>query len=105
MTDKLAAILLLSCLLAPSVALAGRMPTQIDRVESARADYVKLIPLDAQFKDEYHLIQVWDVKRLVGGETARGCYMFYFNGLELVKLPIKHQSCNDVLTEIEKSKG
>ena len=105
MTDKLAVIALLSCLLAPTAALAGRMPTQIDRVERARADYIKLIPLDVQFKDEYHLIQLWDVKRLVGGETAAGCYMFYFNGVELVKLPIKHQSCDDVLTEIEKSKS
>lgn len=86
-------------------ASAGRMPNEVARVESAGKGYVKLYSVDSEIAGEYHIIQTIDVKRIVGGEKQKECYMFYFTGIELLKLPIKNQNCEAVLTELIKSNG
>lgn len=82
---------------------AGRMPNEVARIESAGKGYVKLYSVDSEIAGEYHIIQTIDVKRIVGGEKQKECYMFYFTGIELLKLPIKNQNCEAVLSELIKS--
>lgn len=90
-------------LLVASTANAGRMPNEIDHVESVGHGLVKLYSADVDSQGEYHIIQTADVKRLVGGGKHKDCYMFYFTGVELVKLPIKNKDCQLVLNELLKS--
>lgn len=97
-------VLLLSLItFIPSISYAGRMPEQLKRVESAGAGYLRIYPVIEELEGEYHVVQSMDVKRLVGSNNAKECYMFYFTGIELVKLPIKNQSCEAALSELVRS--
>jgi len=94
----------LACLLAISVwANAGRMPNEISHLESVGKGYVKLYAMGEGTEGEYHIIHSYDVRRLVGHDTQKVCYLFYDSGAELLKLPVLHQACPAVLSELIKS--
>lgn len=84
-------------------AYAGRVPGEISKVESAGAGYITLYSAHPEQDGEFNVVQTFEVKRLVGSSKENSCYMFYFTGVELLKLPIISQSCADVLSEMKKS--
>lgn len=94
---------LLVAVLACEAAYAGRMPSEIVKVENAGAGYVTLYSANPGLDGEFNVVQTFEVKRLVGSAKENTCYMFYFTGVELLKLPVTSQSCADVLAELKKS--
>ncbi len=95
-------IALLSVLMFCSSAFAGRVPESIKNVESLGKGYVKLNILkespDADY--DYQVVSAADIKRLVGASDKKSCYVFYFTGMELLKIQVTHQGCTDIVKEL-----
>lgn len=92
----------LSALLISSTAVAGRMPDSIESVESLGKGYVKLniaknTP-DAEY--DYHVVSAIDIKRLVGSSDKKVCFIFYFTGMETLKIPVSNQACSAIVKEL-----
>ncbi len=96
--------LLVLFLFASGSASAGRMPGDLVRVESVGGGYVKIHSSEKQ-GGEFNIVQTYDIKRLVSSETKDHCYMFYFTGIELIKLVVSGQNCESILSELVKSNG
>lgn len=97
---KLAA--LITALLLPATADAGRMPDNVESVEAIGKGYVKLNITknspDAEY--DYHIISAVDIKRLVGGSDKKVCYLFYFTGMEVLKIHVSNQACTVIVKEL-----
>lgn len=103
-SKSLAYALTLLMLTFSTYATAGRLPNTLERIEYAGPGYLKIYSANSETSGEYHIINNYDVKRLVGGGEHKHCYMFYLTGAELVKLPIVNQSCDAALQELIKTK-
>lgn len=83
-------------------AFAGRMPESVESVEAIGKGYVKLNveknSPDAEY--DYQVVSAVDIKRLVGGSNKKSCYLFYFTGLELLKIHVSNQACNAIVKEL-----
>lgn len=95
-------IALLSVLMFSMSACAGRMPESIKNVEALGKGYVKLNILKSSPNDEYdyQIVSAVDIKRMVGDSTKKSCYIFYFTGIELLKIQVTHQACTDIVKEL-----
>lgn len=91
------AILLLS-----SSAFAGRMPERVESVQAVGKGYVKLNIAknspDAEY--DYQVVSALDIKRLVGGSDKKICYLFYFTGMETLKIQVSNQACSAIVEEL-----
>ncbi len=96
--------LLILFLIASGAVFAGRMPSDLVRVESVGGGYVK-IHSSEKHGGEYNIVQTYEIKRLVSSKTNDQCYMFYFTGIELLKLIVNGQNCESILAELVKSNG
>lgn len=94
--------LLLAALCMSMNAFAGRMPESIESVEAIGKGYVKLNVSknspDAEY--DYQVVSAVDIKRLVGGSDKKACYLFYFTGLELLKIHVSNQACSAIVKEL-----
>ncbi|MEN0037127.1 MAG: hypothetical protein AAGC78_08665 [Cellvibrio sp.] len=94
--------LLLAVLFVSSSALAGRMPDSIESVESIGKGYVKLNIAknspDAEY--DYQVVSAIDIKRLVGSSDKKTCFIFYFTGIETLKIPVSNQACSAIVKEL-----
>ncbi len=95
-------IALLSVLMFSTSAFAGRVPESIKNVEALGKGYVKLNILKQSPNDEYdyQIVSAVDIKRMVGASDKKSCYMFYFTGMELLKIQVTHQACSDLVKEL-----
>lgn len=86
-------------------AYAGRMPEAVESVESIGKGFVKLnVAKDSPDADyDYQVVSSVDIKRLVGGSDKKNCFMFYFTGMELLKIQITNQTCAAVTKELIKA--
>ncbi|PUA30735.1 MAG: hypothetical protein B0W54_09825 [Cellvibrio sp. 79] len=95
-------IVLLSVLIFSSSAFAGRMPESVESVEAIGKGYVKLNIAknspDAEY--DYQVVSAVDIKRLVGGSDKKNCFIFYFTGMELLKIQVSNQACNAIVKEL-----
>ena len=83
-------------------AFAGRMPEVVESVEAIGKGYVKLNIAknspDAEY--DYQVVSAADIKRLVGGSEKKNCFMFYFTGMELLKIQVSSQACSAIMKEL-----
>ncbi|HTF96337.1 MAG TPA: hypothetical protein VL995_09410 [Cellvibrio sp.] len=88
-------------------AFAGRMPENVESVEAIGKGYVKLNvgknSPDAEY--DYQVVSAVDIKRLVGGSDKKSCYLFYFTGLELLKVHVSQQACSAIVKELIAAQG
>lgn len=95
-------IVLLSVFIFSSSALAGRMPESVESVEAIGKGYVKLNIAknspDAEY--DYQVVSAVDIKRLVGGSDKKNCFLFYFTGMELLKIQVSNQACSAIVKEL-----
>ena len=86
---------------------AGRMPENVESVEAIGKGYVKLNvgknSPDAEY--DYQVVSAVDIKRLVGGSDKKSCYLFYFTGLELLKVHVSQQACSAIVKELIAAQG
>lgn len=99
MRKLFAAICLLSVAM-PS--MAGRMPETVESVEAIGKGYVKFNIAknspDAEY--DYQVVSAIDIKRLVGGSDKKNCFIFYFTGMELLKIQVANQACSAIVKEL-----
>ncbi len=97
---KLFSALFLLSLCMPS--FAGRMPDSIESVEAIGKGYVKLNIAknspDAEY--DYQVVSAVDIKRLVGGTDKKNCFIFYFTGIETLKIQVSNQACSAIVKEL-----
>jgi hypothetical protein len=97
---KLFSILALLSLSASS--FAGRMPESVESVEAIGKGYVKLNVAknspDAEY--DYQVVSAVDIKRLVGGSDKKNCFIFYFTGIETLKIQVSNQACSAIVKEL-----
>ncbi|WP_152600206.1 hypothetical protein [Cellvibrio mixtus] len=97
---KLLAALFLLSLCMPS--FAGRMPDNVESVEAIGKGYVKLNIAknspDAEY--DYQVVSATDIKRLVGGSNKKNCFIFYFTGIETLKIQVSNQACSAIVKEL-----
>lgn len=95
-------IVLLSVFIFSSSALAGRMPENVESVEAIGKGYVKLNIAknspDAEY--DYQVVSAVDIKRLVGGSDKKNCFLFYYTGMELLKIQVSNQACSAIVKEL-----
>ncbi len=93
---------LLVALFISASAFAGRMPESVESVEAIGKGYVKLNvgknSPDVEY--DYQVVSAVDIKRLVGGSDKKTCYLFYFTGLELLKIQVSNQACSAIVKEL-----
>ena len=81
---------------------AGRMPESIESLKAMGNGYIKLniakSSSDAVY--DYQIIHAADIRRLAGSSNSKICYMFYFTGMELLKIQVTNQSCGDLVKEL-----
>jgi hypothetical protein len=85
-----------------SHSIAGRMPESIENLKAIGNGYVKFniakTSPDAVY--DYQVVHAADIRRLVGSSNSKICYMFYFTGMELLKVQVTNQSCEDLTKEL-----
>lgn len=95
-------IVLLAALAFSGAAFAGRMPENVESVEAIGKGYVKLNIAknspDAEY--DYQVVSAVDIKRLVGGSDKKNCFIFYFTGMELLKIQVSNQACSAIVKEL-----
>jgi hypothetical protein len=81
---------------------AGRMPESIESLKAIGNGYIKLniaeSSSDAVY--DYQIVHAADIRRLVGSSNSKICYMFYFTGMELLKIQVTNQSCENLTKEL-----
>jgi hypothetical protein len=81
---------------------AGRMPESIESLTAIGNGYVKFniakTSPDAVY--DYQIVHAADIRRLVGSSNSKICYMFYFTGMELLKIQVTNQSCENLTKEL-----
>lgn len=79
---------------------AGRMPESIESLTAIGNGYIKfnIAKSSSDAAYDYQIVHAADIRRLVGSSNSKICYMFYFTGLELLKIQVTNQSC-EVLTK------
>lgn len=89
-------------LLCSSYTFAGRMPESIENLKAIGNGYIKLNMIknstDAVY--DYQVIHAADIRRLAGSSNSKICYMFYFTGMELLKIQVTNQSCEALTKEL-----
>lgn len=95
-------IVLLLALIFSSSVFAGRMPESVESMEAIGKGYVKLNiaknSSDAEY--DYQVVSAVDIKRLVGGSDKKNCFIFYFTGMELLKIQVSNQTCSAIVKEL-----
>lgn len=84
-------------------AYAGRMPESIESVKSLGKGYIKFNIAknspDAEY--DYQVVSAIDIKRLVGSSDKKSCFIFYFTGIEILKIPVSNQACSAIVEELK----
>lgn len=95
-------IVLFSMFIFSSQVFAGRMPDTVESVEAIGKGYVKLNVAknspDAEY--DYQVVSAIDIKRLVGGSDKKNCFIFYFTGIETLKIQVSNQACSAIVKEL-----
>ena len=95
-------IVLFSMFIFSSQVFAGRMPDAVESVEAIGKGYVKLNVAknspDAEY--DYQVVSAIDIKRLVGGSDKKNCFIFYFTGIETLKIQVSNQACRAIVKEL-----
>lgn len=94
--------LLLATLFISTTVVAGRTPDNVESVESLGKGYVKLNIAknspDAEY--DYQVVSAIDIKRLVGSSDKKTCFIFYFTGIETLKIQVSNQACSAIVKEL-----
>lgn len=94
--------LLLATLFISTTVVAGRAPDSVESVESLGKGYVKLNIAknspDAEY--DYQVVSAIDIKRLVGSSDKKTCFIFYFTGIETLKIQVSNQACSAIVKEL-----
>jgi hypothetical protein len=81
---------------------AGRMPESIESLKAVGNGYIKFTiaknSSDAVY--DYQIVHAADIRRLAGSSNSKICYMFYFTGMELLKIQVTNQSCENLTKEL-----
>ncbi len=83
-------------------AYAGRMPESIESLKAIGNGYIKLnmIKNSSDAVYDYQIVHAADIRRLSGSSNSKICYMFYFTGMELLKIQVTKQSCENLTKEL-----